>query len=78
MILTKETRDYVRDGTLLRSKYESYMVTGVWDQGKGKCVTIQIMEISDPKQKCWIGHRIYGRPLSEYYGCEIVNYGCEK
>lgn len=78
MILTKETRDYVRDGTLLRSKYESYMVTGIWDQGKGKCITVAIMEVSDPKHKCWVGHRVYGRPMSEYYGLEIINYGIEE
>ncbi len=78
MILTKETRDYVRDGTLLRSQYESYMVTGIWEQGKGKCITFMIMEVSDPNHKCWVGHRVYGQPLSNYYGCEIVNYGISK
>lgn len=75
MKLSKVTRDYVRDGTLLRSANESYMVTSIWEQGKGKSVTVQITEVSDPKQKCWEGHRVYGMPLSTFYGCEIVNYG---
>ena len=74
MILSKDTRDYVKDGTLLSSPYESYMVTNIWEQGKGKCITVKIMDITDPKQKCWIGHMVYGRPLSEYYGCEIENF----
>lgn len=78
MKLSRETRDYVRNGTLLRSGSESYMVTGIWEQGRGKCITIKIMEIADPKQQCWVGHMVYGRPLSEYYGCEIVNYGVGK
>ena len=54
------------------------MVTGIWDQGKGKCITVAIMEVSDPKHKCWVGHRVYGRPMSEYYGLEIINYGIEE
>lgn len=78
LILSKETRECVRIGTLLRSPNEAYMVINIYEQGKGKCITVKLMEINDKKQECWIGHNIYGRPLSEYYGCEIVNYGIQE
>ena len=74
MKLTKETRDQVKIGALLKSDSESYMVTNIWEAGKGKCITVKIMEMADPKNQCWIGHNVYGRPLSEYYGLEVELY----
>lgn len=73
MKLTKETRNEVKIGTILKGQYDTLMVSNMWSTGRCTNITLKILEIGDPNQKCWEGHMLYGRLLSEYYGFEIVN-----
>lgn len=68
MKLNKDTRDQIKEGTILTQKGLKLLVTNVITVQKGKLVTTKIINHSD---SFWIGHIIYAQPMSWYYGMEI-------
>ena len=72
--LTKETRDYVNVGTILKDSCAKYEVTCTWISGNGRCkyVSIKCLEDYVPNHEWMVGRTIYGEPLSKLYGMEIV------
>lgn len=72
MILSKETRDYVKENTVLKTDNMELLVLRVHTSNWGKTITYTITEHNTKNYMCMKGRTVYCRPLSELYGFEIV------
>jgi hypothetical protein len=73
MILSKETRDYVKENTILKGKTMTLLVLSVHTSNWGKRVTYKIIEDNGDVFRISLKGRItYGVCLSELYGFEIM------
>lgn len=75
MKLTKDTRDCLEIGDILKDKHDTFVVTNIFASGRcgnGKSVTIKWLKSRDGKSD---GYTIYGYPMSKLYGLEIIKDG---
>lgn len=72
MILSKDTRDYVKENTILKNNRTTLLVKSVSTSNWGKRVTYKIIEDNAKDRICLKGRTAYGVCLSELYGLEIV------
>lgn len=73
MILSKETRDYVKENTILKGANMTLLVRSVHTSNWGKRVTCTITEDNGGTFRVSLkGRTAYGVCLSELYGFEII------
>lgn len=70
MTLTKNTRELVKNGTILKSELLEIEILNVHVLKYGKTITFKILNC---KESFHLNGVIYGDRLSNYYGMEILN-----
>lgn len=74
MKLTSRNRNKIDIGSLFQTdKDHQYEVINIWDAQNKKYIWITLKCIKAPRDSWMLGRVIYGRPLSEWYGVEVIN-----
>lgn len=72
MKLTKETRDEIQIGDILKDNWCEFEITNITNSGRfnnGKTLSLKFIRCNDERM---IGRISRGNPMSELYGMEII------